>query len=241
MSEPRVEYAGRDLEAMDLAENYREWIWETMRPFVGQDIVEVGAGTGGFSRLLLRSNPRSLSLVEPSEMFGSLEREMASVETPTELRLYQTTFSAALDAVTAERRPDTIIYVNVLEHVEDDERELKLIFEALVPGGHVCVFVPAMPLLYSRYDRRLGHFRRYRLAELTAKCESAGFKISLARRMDIPGVLPWLIKYRVLRSMSMEPWAVRLYDRAVVPIAKRIENVLPPPVGKNILVIAGKE
>jgi SAM-dependent methyltransferase len=240
MKEGRVTYPGRDLEAMDFAENYHEWIWEMFGPFAGRDVVEVGAGSGSFSKLILRSSPASLSLIEPSGMFGSLERTLAAVRTDTKLRLFDSTFAEAAAKIAEEGPPDTIIYVNVLEHVEHDEEELRIVYRTLRPGGHVCIFVPAMPSLFSRYDRHLGHFRRYSLSEMKTKCELAGFKISLARRMDLPGVLPWLVKYRIMRSMSMETWAVRLYDRTVVPVTKRLEHLIHPPIGKNVIVVGEK-
>jgi SAM-dependent methyltransferase len=241
MSEARLTYAGRDLEAMDFAENYHEWIWQMFSPFAGDDIVEVGAGSGSFSKLILGSRPASLSMVEPSGMFDLLESNLAEEKTESVLRFFNTTFSEAAGEIADGGRPDTVVYVNVLEHVDDDEGELKTVYETLRSGGHVCIFVPAMPALFSRYDRHLGHFRRYKLAELKAKCERAGFKIALARRMDLPGVLPWFLKYRVLRSMSMESWAVQLYDRAVVPVTKRVEQIVHPPLGKNVIVVGEKE
>lgn len=241
MNDARVEYIGRDLEAMDLAENYHEWIWDLMRPFVGKNIVEVGAGTGSFSKLILRSAPESLSLVEPSAMFEALREATSSVGEATTVRLFNTTFAEAAAAIASERRPDTVIYVNVLEHVENDEAELRTVYETLQNSGRICIFVPAMPVLFSRYDRHLGHYRRYKLGELTRKCERAGFSISFARWMDLPGTMPWFLKYKLMRSMNMEAWAVRLYDKMVVPVARRVEKLLHPPRGKNVVVVGEKK
>ena len=70
----KIVYIGKDLESMSFAKNYHRWILEIFLPFLGKRIVEVGAGSGSFSELLLSHNPKSFSLVEPSKMFQLLKR-----------------------------------------------------------------------------------------------------------------------------------------------------------------------
>ena len=234
----RPVYIGKDLEAMSFAVNYHRWILEEFRPFLGEHLVEVGAGTGSFSRLLLGEDPRTLALVEPSEMFNHLERDIPEIGTGAEVDLYNSIFRTAVDTIVAKRRPDTIIYINVLEHIEDDLAELRAVHEALRPGGHCLIFVPAFMWLYGDFDRRVGHFRRYSKKEIEDKCRSAGFEIVRSRYFDLAGVIPWFIKYRVLRSDALGSSAVTLYDRVAVPVAQRLESVLPAPLGKNILLAA---
>jgi hypothetical protein len=100
--------------------------------------------------------------------------------------------------------------------------------------------VPALSWLYGSFDREINHYRRYSRGDLERKCCAAGFRILVSRYFDLLGVLPWWLKYRVLQSTRMEPGAVRFYDQAVVPVAKRIEAIAAPPLGKNILLIAEK-
>lgn len=236
MTEAAVEYVGKDLESMDLAVNYHRWIMDILRPYLGKDIAEVGAGTGGVSEMLLNERPRSLTLIEPSGMFDELSRRMSEVNGETEILLKNDLFRNV--APELKGKVDTIVYINVLEHIEDDEAELKAVFDTLEPGGRVCIFVPANRFLFSEFDRSIGHFRRYGSGELKTKCEGAGLKIKLSRFFDVPGVLPWWIKYRLLGSTSMESGLVSLYDKLVVPVTKFVEGVIPPPVGKNLIVVA---
>lgn len=237
MTGPKVEYAGKDLEAMDFAVRYHEWILDLMRPYLGKDLVEVGAGTGSFSQLLLRTGPRSLTLVEPSAMFESLKVNVKA-NGSVNIRYFHDIFGHAADRIAAEAPPDSIIYINVLEHIEDDVSELRRACETLVPGGRLFIFVPAMPFLFSEFDKKIGHFRRYRRKELREKLVSAGFEVLMDRWFDAPGILPWALKYRLMRSTTMESGAVQLYDRVVVPIIRPLENMLNPPIGKNLLFIA---
>ena len=234
-------YAGRDLESMSYALNYRRWILDLFAPHLGRRVVEVGAGTGSFSELLLARGPESLTLVEPSAgMHRLLVEHVGRIPTRARVRIHNDTFARVARRLTEEERPDSVIYVNVLEHVADDEAELRLVSEALAPGGRLFLFVPALRWLYGSFDRQVGHQRRYTRGGLAAKCERAGFRVVRSVYFDAAGVLPWWVKYRVLRSEKMEPAAVRFYDRVCVPFVRRAEALVPPPLGKNVLLVAEK-
>jgi hypothetical protein len=149
-------------------------------------------------------------------------------------------FNDFVKARSNDSHPDTIVYINVLEHVEDDAAELRLMHSALSENGKICIFVPAVPFLLSDFDRQIGHYRRYSRSELVSKCERAGFKILLAHGFDLPGVLPWLVKYRLMRSLSIEQSMVKLYDRFFVPPIRFVEDIIKPPIGKNLILVAEK-
>lgn len=237
MSKKHV-YVGKDLEAMSFAVNYHKWILEEFRPFLGKNFVEVGAGTGSFSEMLLDEKPENLALVEPSEMFLFLEQNISQIETSVTVNYYNSIFSETADKLNA--KPDTIIYVNVLEHIEDDAGELQKVYETLEPGGHCLIFVPAFMSLYGAFDEKVGHFRRYTKNELEEKGKNAGFKVVKSKYFDFVGIFPWYIKYKLLKSDSLESGAVTAYDKFAVPVTKQFERFLKFPVGKNILTILQK-
>src|SRR5215467_5267738 len=111
-----AEYPGKELEAMALATNYRRWIMEFFKPFLGKHILEVGAGAGSFSEMLLLERPQSLTVLEPSDnLYPSLSQRLAALDQAGISKVKQATLSDAFsDASLA--RPDTAIYINVLEH-----------------------------------------------------------------------------------------------------------------------------
>ncbi len=234
-------YAGKDLEAMSFAVNYHRWILSIFDRYLGKRLVEVGAGTGSFSELLLERRLESLSLVEPStEMYTQLRRRMDELSPAFNLKTYNDIFHHVASEIRATEKPDSIIYVNVLEHIADDVAELSIINDALDRGGRVFIFVPALRWLHGSFDRQINHFRRYTRPELEKKCVAAGFKVITSSYFDLFGVLPWWVKYKLLQSNRMEPSAVKFYDQRVVPLAKTLESTIKPPLGKNVLLVAEK-
>lgn len=228
------DYAGRDLEAMSSAVRYHRDILSIFSPYLGDRILEVGAGTGNISKLILERQPSHLYAVEPSDRMYELLCERlrgnlnASVHHSLLSDFMETGHAAEVDSV---------VSVNVLEHVRDDVAELELMRTVLRPGGHLCLWVPALPALNSRFDRSLGHFRRYRKRDLTKKLEQTGFVPVKVTYRDIVGMLAWFVVCRVLRQ-ELSPGKVSIYDRLVMPVTAFCGRWLNPPVGKNLMAIA---
>ena len=134
---------------------------------------------------------------------------------------------------------DAIVYINVLEHIQDDRTELANAREMLNPQGHLLLFVPALTWLYSDFDKHIGHFRRYTKPHLRGLVQDVGFTLVKAQYFDLAGIIPWYINFVWLRN-SLGSSSVSLYDKLVVPTMKLIERVIPPPIGKNVLLIGKK-
>ena len=237
-------YPGTELEAMTGAPNYHSWIFDIFKPYLGAHMVEVGAGVGSFTELILTHHAcKTLSLVEPSDsMYERLRVHLRQrqLESGIIVDMYHSTFVEAAGLIKAEQAPDSIIYVNVLEHIADDEGELETVRRTLSESGRVFIFVPALKWLFSPFDERVGHVRRYSKSELEQKLRRAGFKILSSAYFDFPGIFPWWLNYCVLRSVTMDPGAVSFYDQFVIPVVRRIESVIAMPIGKNIIAIAEK-
>jgi SAM-dependent methyltransferase len=235
----RVVYAGRDLEAMSFAANYHRWILEFFKPYLSRHLVEVGAGTGSFSEMIAALPITSLTLIEPSDsMHAVLRQNVEQFGGGLRVNTFNACFTDVADEIKRVGTVDSIIYVNVLEHISDDEGELNALYQTLPKGGRLFIFVPACQWLYGGLDREIGHFRRYSKNELEEKCRQAGFTIVASRYFDLLGVAPWWVKYRFLKSTKMEAGAVKFYDKYFVPLTKKIESIIPPPIGKNIILVA---
>lgn len=227
-----VQYAGRDLEAMFSAPRYCSWILSQVRPYVGKMVAEVGAGSGNFSAQLMTVVAGRIVAVEPSaQMFPLLERRFKG-----DGRIVCE--QGFLSDVASRYRGafDTVVYANVLEHVEDDRREMNEARGVLKPGGYLCVFVPALPWLYSAFDMSVGHHRRYAKRQLTVLMQEAGFEIVKVNYFDIAGILPWFFFMRIF-GWTLTPGRAGLYDRIAVPLMRTIESLISPPIGKNLVIV----
>lgn len=237
----KSEYMGREVDAMSFAKEYHGWILQIFKSFLGTRLVEVGAGTGAFSEMLLMERPKSLVLIEPSKrMFSQLAKRIEKPKRGTEVNIYNATLREVADEITKPHRPDSIIYVDFLEHIQDDVKELARAYRTLGRRGRLFVFVPAQGWLFGRFDTEVGHFRRYHKADLRKKCERAGFVPLKCIYLDFAGIAPWWISYRLFKSSKMQPKMVKLYEQFILPLSRAFESRVPPPIGKNLLLIAEK-
>lgn len=228
-----AEYPGKELEAMSFAANYHRWIVDEFKPFLGKAVVEVGAGRGDLSSLLLRSGVEKLYAYEPSiNLFSVLQAKLG--KEPRAIL-----FNDFFNLESAPDGVDSVIYINVLEHIENDQSELRNIHGSLNAGGHLLIFVPALSWLFSKADQEMGHFRRYSKDGLVKIVQEGGFKIEKVCYFDIAGIIPWYVNFVLLKN-SFNSRSVSIYDRLVVPPMRFAERLIPPPIGKNILLVARK-
>jgi SAM-dependent methyltransferase len=231
-----VLYEGRDLEVLADMRNYYDWIMETFAPHVGGNVLEYGSGIGTISTRLLPFAER-LTLVEHSvNLVAALNNRFA--DSP-QVEVIGASLEEHVETVGANTF-NTVVMVNVLEHVEDDGNVLVQLFNILKPGGRLLVFVPALQGLMSKLDLIHGHFRRYDRKDLMKKIAGAGGEVHLCRYFDVIGVVPWLILNKLLRSTGFNPALIQINDRLVVPMSRVLERVVSPPFGKNLIMVAEK-
>jgi SAM-dependent methyltransferase len=228
-------YSGQELDALAEARNYYGWISGRFAPYLGHRILEVGAGIGTFTEHLLARAPGARVLaIEPAENnFPHLAGRFAADARVTPRQGY-------LDETIEPGIADSVVAVNVMEHVEDDGAFLRAAFRALAPGGHVLLFVPALPALFGSLDRAFDHFRRYTRPVLRARLKGAGLRPVDVRYMNLPGVAAWWLTGKVLRKTTVSARDARLYDRWVVPWVRAVESRVAPPLGQSLLAIARK-
>ncbi len=229
------DYLSGELEPMALAHNYYRWIIRGFRPHLGKVVCELGAGIGTFSALLLEEDIHQLIVVEPAHNLLACLRDRFTAE--GRVRVVDGGVEAHADRL-REGRVDTIIGVNVLEHIADDCRTLAAIAKVLPSGGKLLLFVPALPWLFGSLDVAFGHWRRYCKVELEKKVTEVGFQILDLKFMNFPGLVSWFVAGRILRSRTISPRMVRFYDRWVVPIVTVIEGRVTAPVGPSLMLIA---
>lgn len=212
------------------APRYNRWLIERVAPWVGQRVLEIGAGVGTMSALLLDRERLVLSDINPHY----IERLKARFGSQEQVRVVPLRLPATNGDLVAERL-DTIICLNVLEHVRDDELSLATMFQLLQPGGRLVLLVPSLPVIYGTLDRALGHFRRYTPSELRRKYAIAGFRMRHLEYFNLAGVPGWWFTGRVLKRELIPTGSLRWYD-ALVPLF-RLERFLPWRLGQSLIAV----
>jgi SAM-dependent methyltransferase len=228
-------YSGTELEAVAEATNYYDWIIDSFASRIGKRSVEAGAGIGTVSELVLRrGNPSELVLIEPDSANARILEDRFQGDARVSVRQgYLDEFASLLVA-------DSVIAVNVLEHVEKDSDFLRAAHRALVPGGTLLLLVPALPAIFGSLDRAFDHFRRYTRSGLTTQVRDAGFAIETLHYLNMVGVAAWFVSGSILGRTTLSRRQVRFYDRYVIPVLRAVETRLHPPIGQSLLVIARK-
>lgn len=218
--------------ALREARNYRRALLREFSEFLCGQVVEVGAGIGQITGELLQAArvTRLVSLEPDSRFFSQLRISHPSHEA----------IQGTVEDLPVGGAWNAILNINVLEHIEDDRRELAHYHRLLAAQrGCVCLFVPARPEIYAPIDRDFGHFRRYTRPELRQKLAAAGFEIVKLRYYNLAGYFAWWLNFRVLKKRGFNAGAVRLFDRAIFPIVHSFETrICAPPFGQSLLAVA---
>jgi glycosyltransferase involved in cell wall biosynthesis len=223
------------LSSMSRATKYNQWLLRRVRPYLGQRVMEAGAGIGNLSRLLL--NRERLLLVDNERRYVSLLHERFGCRGDVRVDEADLTEPANY-ARWQDEHLDTILCSNVLEHLPCDERVLQSFHQLLMPGGHCIIIVPAGRWLYTAVDQELGHCRRYSAEELCAKMTAAGFEVVYRKQFGRLGALGWAVSGHLLKRRHLSPRQMIWFDR-LLPVAKILEYLLPLP-GMSLVMVGRK-
>ena len=212
--------------------HYNLWIFDMVRDHLGPTIVEVGAGVGNITQFLL--NAERVVCLEPFEPYREyLARRFAkhlNVEiSPSRIEECPNARADAGDF-------DSVLCLNVLEHIADDVEALRRMRQLLRPDGRAIVLVPALGVLYGQMDRAMGHLRRYTLGSLKRAFHAAGLKPVWGRYMNLAGALGWWWAGRVMKKSQLSASKARMFNR-LVPIFSAVERLVPVPVGQSVVVV----
>jgi SAM-dependent methyltransferase len=209
-------------------------MFSVLAPSAPGPMLEIGAGIGTFSRLLLDAGASSLLLVEPEPACVSELQRLFAGDTRVQLVDELLPESPTLRAQPASYR--YALCQNVLEHIEDDVGALAAVVDALEPGGELAVLVPAHPFLFGRLDRRFGHFRRYTRPSVRALIDEAGAELTSLRSFNALGVPGWWIAGHTGLLDISDGW-LRAYE-ALLRFWRPIEDRLQPPLGLSLVARA---
>lgn len=225
------------LAAMEHAPRFNRWMADTVQPYLGDRILEIGAGIGNLTRLLCTGQSRYIVSDIDRSYLNRLHGELRD---RSNISLITCDLENSDDFRPIAGSADTAICINVLEHVEDDLGGLQNLRSALVPGGRAIVLVPQGQSVYGTMDETLGHCRRYSKAALASRMELAGFDLEQIiefNRITYPG---WFLNGRILRRRSVSRVQLWLFD-LLVPLWRRVDMFLPWPPTSLIAIGARRD
>ncbi|MCU1382418.1 MAG: hypothetical protein JWL71_1115 [Acidobacteria bacterium] len=234
-TQTQKQYAADDLETMSEAKRYQAHVFELLRPHIGASVLEVGCGIGTTS-LRFAEIAERLVCIEPNP--NCVSRARAALDGNPKIALKTCHLEECDREELAAQRFDTIVCVNVLEHIEDHVRALTLFRELVAPtGGKVLIFVPAIQAAYGPLDAALGHHRRYSKPTLRRAFDAAGLDLVELRYTNPIGLLGWMYNAHVSKTIEHTPGQVRLFEQLVAPWALPFDRLIAPPIGLSLFAV----
>lgn len=226
-------YMGSELEIFEQAKKWKNYYGAIIKPYIVNSVLEVGSGIGGTTNLLHNPKVTDWICLEPDKVFSNMLHEKIKMgDLPSNCR----EINGTIDQLSLEDKFDCILYIDVLEHIEDDRNELIKASAHLNSHGILIVLAPAHEFLFSNFDKTIGHFRRYTKRSLStlspAKCkmiklfyvDSAGLLISLANKLVLKQNMPTLRQ-------------VIFWDKIIIPVSKTLDKILNFYIGKTVIGI----
>jgi SAM-dependent methyltransferase len=241
MSSPAVvnkadEVGSQTLQRIERMDRFNQWMSEVIAPYVTGEVLEIGCGIGNISRFLLAAGHPVVGLDLSSDYIQYATERLGQ----RGFEGYVADITGVLPPSVSGRQFDTVVMLNVLEHIENEELALRRIAGLCRPGGRLVCLVPAHPWLFGTLDVHLGHCRRYHRRMLTESVGRAGFQTERSFFFNAAGMLGWWLNGRVLRARELDGGQLDLYDR-LVPLFRAWESVLGGRVGQSLITVARKE
>jgi len=226
------EYVGLELDLFAHASHWRAYWSRFVMPFLGDNVLEVGAGIGS-ATTLLHTNSGKWTALEPDE---NLAKQIdAPAADPT-----LTVVTGSITDLPSTARFDTVLYIDVLEHIADDRAELAEASARLDSGGYLVVLAPAHQWLFSPFDASVGHYRRYS-KKMLRRLAPAGVTEVQCKYLDSIGTLLSGANRLLLRSSLPTNSQIQFWDRRIIPVTRILDPVLGHNVGKSVLMVWQKQ
>jgi SAM-dependent methyltransferase len=222
---------------MRVMKNNTNWIYDKIKPYFGERILEIGSGIGGISKCIASSKIKAAVLTDIKDKY--LEYLKYRFIGNPKITIKKLDISNADIRGLKEHSLDTVVFINVLEHIKDDDTALKNIYDLLEDNGVLILLVPAFKFAYGTLDKQVEHQRRYEKKELIEKLSNAKFTVETAYYHNFISLFGWFVNSVVLRRKKMSDFQIRTLD-VFVPILEFIEKVVKIPCGLSIIAIARK-
>jgi 2-polyprenyl-3-methyl-5-hydroxy-6-metoxy-1,4-benzoquinol methylase len=218
--------------------NYNHWIYDNIQHFIGCNILEVGAGIGNITDFIIfREN---LTVIDINQYYVNYLNAKYSFRNKSNFSALDVDIQDIKSSPLAEKTFDTIICLNILEHLKSDRAAVENMSSLLEPGGKLIILVPALKTLYGSMDISFEHYRRYNKKELKLLIQGHDLDIVKFYYMNFLGLFGWFFNGRLLKKKGLPKNQTKLFD-TLVPFLGLAEKVIKPPLGQSLILIAQKK
>lgn len=231
-----IDYVGSELDVFSHVKNWKAYWAKMIAPYLGEEVLDVGAGIGATAINLSGRKYKTWIELEPDPKLAERivqGQKNGTIQTFIEVRV------GTADDLSAHELFDTVLYIDVLEHIEEDRKELENIAKHVRPGGHVIVLSPAHQYLFTEFDRQVGHCRRYNKQQLRA-LKPENFEIVCLKYLDSVGMIASMGNKLLLKSGHPTLAQVKAWDHFMVPVSKLVDTITAHALGKSILSVYKK-
>jgi SAM-dependent methyltransferase len=233
-----TDYSGHEnLEIVLQSLRFNEWMYEQIFPGLKGDILEVGSGIGTFSEKIIRDLPNSnITLTDVSLKYvKDLRRKFCDTLNNNRISSYKLDLNCKEDyGKIGYNKFNSIMAINVLEHVENDEFALQQLYEMLKRDGMLVILVPSYKFLFNVIDRKIGHFRRYTKEDLESKIKKTQFKVQRMFYFNMLGIIGWYLNGNLAKRAAINATASKLFDR-MVPFSRIVEIAFGKKAGLSLV------
>ncbi|WP_241392633.1 SAM-dependent methyltransferase [Rippkaea orientalis] len=227
------QYVGSELEIAREATNWKNYFCSLIYPYLGNEVLEVGAGMGGTTKVLCKSHHKRWLCLEPDAQLASIIDDSINQKDLPNCCLVK---NGTLIDLESSEKFDSLVYIDVLEHIKDDIHETNLATNYLKPGGNLIILCPAHQWLFTPFDSALGHYRRYNKKTLSLVIPEYLICQKLMY-LDSIGTLASLGNRLLLKSSQPTLQQIKFWDRVMVPLSTQIDPLIGYSFGKSILGI----
>ena len=228
-----IPYVGNELELFEKAYNWKKYYGNFLKPFLKGKVLEVGAGLGGTTNILCNGNEDKWLCLEPDRnLFNKLQERIQKHELP----LCCTALNGTIQDLPGKEKYNAIIYIDVIEHIEKDNEELLRAKSYLEHGGYLIVLVPAHQYLFNRFDKAIGHYRRYN-KEMLLNAAPKDLKLVKIKYLDSVGLVASILNKYILKQDYPTSTQISFWNKCIIPISKVTDILFNYNLGKTLFGI----
>ncbi len=227
-------YPGQELQLFEEAKNWKEYFASKISGYIQGSVLEVGAGIGETTAYLINKKVTTWTCLEPDEnLFSILLQKIKEEELPA----FCKAINGTLDDLPFSQKFDTIIYIDVLEHIENDKSEIEKAVTKLNDGGQLIILSPAFQMLYSPFDKVIGHYRRYTKKTLRETVKTLNLTQKKMFYLESAGMFLLLLNKFLFKSNYPSKKNIVVWDKLFIPVSKGLDKISFYSFGKTIIGI----